>query len=146
MLVSIGYRADDSYFSFANAFLNNALSMEQLERAMHLGRLGEQTVLKSQKAFGRIRFVRSESAEREIYYPKKSARDRDARLSFRRERGARPAADSTYLMDILRGGWENDDARIRRNIPGRRHEQSISGIFNLCCLRPRVAIFSISAV
>lgn len=46
----VGYRADDSYFSFANAFLNNTLSLEQLRKAMFLGKLGEQVVLKSEKA------------------------------------------------------------------------------------------------
>ena len=34
-----GYRADDSYFSFANAFLNNTISILQLEKAMVLGKL-----------------------------------------------------------------------------------------------------------
>jgi hypothetical protein len=110
--VIIGYRADDSYFSFANAFLNNTLSLTQLEKAMHLGKLGEQTVLKSQRAFDRIRFIRSEVAERENYYPKKSARDKDARSAYRRERESRLAADSVYMIDILRGGQESDDARI----------------------------------
>jgi hypothetical protein len=33
----VGYPANDSYFSFANAFLNNTLSLEQLSRAMYLG-------------------------------------------------------------------------------------------------------------
>ena len=115
--VIIGYRADDSYFSFANAFLNNALSLVQLEKAMYLGKLGEQTVLKTQKSFDQIRFIRSESASCEIYYPMRSARDREARLAYRRERGYQRAADSVYLMDILREGWESDDSRIRRNIP-----------------------------
>ena len=40
-----GYRADDSYFSFASAFLNNTISLEQLGKAMTLGKLGEQVVL-----------------------------------------------------------------------------------------------------
>ena len=114
----IGYRADDSYFSFANAFLNNTLSLAQLEAAMYLGKLGEQTVLKSQKAFERLRFTRFEPADREIYYPMKRARDREARLSYRKERGLERAAASVYLVDILREGWSNDDPRIRRNIPG----------------------------
>ena len=52
-----GYRADDSYFSFANAFLNNTISVTQLEKAMVLGKLGEQIVLISQKAFASIEFV-----------------------------------------------------------------------------------------
>jgi len=114
--IIIGYRANDSYFSFANAFLNNTLSLTQLEKAMYLGRLGEQTVLKSQKSFEQIRYIRSDSAGRDIFYPMKTARDREARLACRRERGQQRAADSVYFMDILRGGWGSDDARIRRNL------------------------------
>jgi hypothetical protein len=113
-----GYRADDSYFSFANAFLNNTLSLAQLEKAMYLGKLGEQTVLKSQRSFEHIRFICSEAVDHETFYPMKNARDRQARSAYRKERGLQRAADSIYLMDILREGWENDDARIRRNIPG----------------------------
>ena len=37
-----GYRADDSYFSFAEDFLNNAISVNHLSRAMRLGKLGIQ--------------------------------------------------------------------------------------------------------
>lgn len=51
-----GYRADDSYFSFAAASLNNAISISQLEKAMVLGKLGEQIVVMSEKAFGAISF------------------------------------------------------------------------------------------
>jgi len=115
--VIIGYRANDSYFSFANAFLNNTLSLMQLEKAMYLGKLGEQIVLKSRKSFEQLQFIRFESADHEIYYPMKSARDREARNTYRKERGRERASDAVYLMDILRGEWENDDARIRRNIP-----------------------------
>jgi hypothetical protein len=114
--VIVGYRANDSYFSFANAFLNNTLSLAQLEQAMYLGKLGEQTVLISRKSFDQLKFIRSEAAAREIYFPMKSARDREARLAYRRERGRQGAADSVYLMDILRGAWGNDDVRIRRNL------------------------------
>lgn len=52
-----GYRADDSYFSFARDFLNNTISLEQLSAAMHYGNLGEQIVLKSKEAFDRICYV-----------------------------------------------------------------------------------------
>ena len=69
-----GYRADDSYFSFANAFLNNTISVTQLEKAMVLGKLGEQIVLISQKAFASIEFVNAIPAPNEIYLPKKLAR------------------------------------------------------------------------
>ena len=110
--IIIGYRANDSYFSFANAFLNNSLSLAQLEKSMYLGKLGEQTVLKSKKAFEQIRFIRGEIADREIYYPMKSARDREARSAYRRERRSLRATESVYLMDILRGVSLNDETRI----------------------------------
>ena len=51
-----GYRADDSYFDYAESFLNNGISVEQLARAMRLGKLGEQIVIKSQFAFSRLRY------------------------------------------------------------------------------------------
>ncbi len=116
--VIIGYRANDSYFAFANAFLNNTLSLTQLEEAMYLGKLGEQTMLKSKVAFDRVKFIGSEIADRGIYYPMRSARDKEARAAYRKERGSQGVTESIYLMDILREGWENDDTRIRRNIPG----------------------------
>ena len=47
----IGYRADDSYFSFAQDFINGTISYRQLNNAMHLGKLGQQFVLKSKQAF-----------------------------------------------------------------------------------------------
>ena len=40
--VMIGYRADDSYFSFAEDFVNNTISLHDLNFAMQLGTLGEQ--------------------------------------------------------------------------------------------------------
>lgn len=40
----IGYRADDSYFSFAQDFINGTISYRQLNNAMHLGKLGQQFV------------------------------------------------------------------------------------------------------
>ena len=45
----IGYRADDSYFSFAQDFINGTISYRQLGNALRLGKLGQQFVLKSKK-------------------------------------------------------------------------------------------------
>ena len=55
--VIIGYRADDSYFTFAQDFVAGAISLKKLSEAMRLGKLGEQIVLKSEKEFEHIRFV-----------------------------------------------------------------------------------------
>ncbi|MBQ6660383.1 MAG: DUF3990 domain-containing protein [Lachnospiraceae bacterium] len=114
--VMIGYRADDSYFSFANAFLNNSLSLRQLERVMMLGKLGEQVVLKSKRALERLSFREASVAEKEIYYPRRNSRDAKARAAYREEREDGRAADEIYLVDILREEWGNHDARLRRNL------------------------------
>ena len=50
--VIVGYRADDSYFSFARAFVNNAISIDQLAEAMRLGELGKQIVLRHSRHCG----------------------------------------------------------------------------------------------
>ena len=55
--VMIGYRADDSYFSFAEDFVNNTISLRDLNLAMQLGTLGEQIVLLSKRAFEQIEFL-----------------------------------------------------------------------------------------
>ena len=110
----VGYRADDSYFDFAEAFLNNAITVEQLSRAMRLGKLGEQIVLKSQFAFSKIQYEGFEVAEKDRYYVLRKARDDDANqtyLDIQEEE-----VDGLYMQDILRGGITNDDPRIPRNL------------------------------
>jgi len=107
-----GYRADDSYFSFAGAFLNNTISYEQLGHAIRLGKLGGQIVLKSEQAFARLRFVKAEVANNEIFYPRKMTRDRLAREAFRKDKG-NPSLDGLYMIDILRNKISNDDPRLR---------------------------------
>lgn len=111
--VIIGYRADDSYFSFASAFLNNTISLAQLERSMSLGKPGEQVVLKSEQSFSRLCFEESIHAEGTICYPKKVTRDGEARAAFYAECKAPLVPDAVYMIDILRERWKNDDARLR---------------------------------
>lgn len=113
-----GYRADDSYFSFANAFLNNTISVAQLERAMVLGKLGEQIVLMTPKAFDSIEFMDSIAAPKEIYLPQKLARDTAAREDFRKEKGRGSLLTEKYILDIIREGWKNDDPRLQRIVLG----------------------------
>ena len=111
----MGYRADDSYFDFAEAFLNNAITVEQLSCAMRLGKLGEQVVVKSRFAFSRIRFEGFEVAQRDRFYALRKARDDKANqtyLDIQEE-----AYDGLFVQDILRGGVSNDDPRIPRNVP-----------------------------
>lgn len=96
----IGYRADDSYFSFARAFLGNEISLEQLSYAMQLGKLGEQIVLKSSKSFEAIKYVSFERADNSEYYAKRKVRDEQARISYRKEL-ERADIKGTYIRDLI---------------------------------------------
>lgn len=112
--VVVGYRADDSYFDYAEAFLNNAITVEQLARAMRLGKLGEQIVIKSRFAFSQLRYEGFEVAEKDRYYVLRKARDEEANgtyLDILEEE-----SDGLYIQDIIRGGVTNDDPRIPRNV------------------------------
>lgn len=111
--VIIGYRADDSYFTFAQDFVAGTISLKKLSEAMRLGKLGEQIVLKSEKAFEHIRFVGAEPADAETYYEKKALRDREARRAYRSTRQVSNALNELYMIDIMREGIGNGDPRLR---------------------------------
>ena len=109
----IGYRADDSYFSFAQDFINGTISYRQLNNAMHLGKLGQQFVLKSKAAFDRIQFVGSEVAHSGEWYAKKMLRDQTARRDyFSVERNRRQRGD-LYIIQIMDEEMKSDDLRLR---------------------------------
>ena len=109
-----GYRADDSYFDYAEAFLNNGITVEQLAHAMKLGKLGEQIVIKSKFAFTRITFEGFELAEKNTYYALRKARNDDANQMYLNILDEE--SNGLYMQDIMRGGITNDDSRIPRNI------------------------------
>lgn len=110
--VVIGYRADDSYFSFAKAFVNNQISLEQLAYAMHLGDLGDQFVLKSPAAFERIRFVSCDVVDGSVYYPKRKIRDEKARAAFQAEL-EKDFEEGLYIRELVIGEVNADDPRLR---------------------------------
>ena len=86
--VIIGYRADDSYFSYAK---------------------------KSEKAFEQICFLGYEIADGSIYNPRRMERERRARKAYLTSHGADFSAVSNeiYVLDIIREGMKNDDPRLR---------------------------------
>lgn len=102
--VVAGYRADDSYFSFARAFLDNRISLRQLEAALRFGELGRQVVIKSPRAFDALAFVREESVDGSIWHPKRMSRDRRARNDYKAlvvSGDVQP--DDIFMIDLLRG-------------------------------------------
>ena len=91
--------------------------MRSLSHALQLGKLGEQIVLVSEKAFARILFVDAVPVAKEDYYPKFLARDTKARRSFKEDiEKKKPYKDDIFVMDILREEIKNDDTRIQRII------------------------------
>lgn len=110
----IGYRADDSYFDYAESFLNNGITVEQLAQAMRLGKLGEQIVIKSKAAFSNLKYEGFDIAEKDKYYVLRKARDDEANQHYLQM--LEEEKDGLYIQDIMRGDMKNDDPRIPGNI------------------------------
>ena len=109
-----GYRADDSYFSFAKAFLNGAIPLVALSAALKLGKLGEQICLKSAVAIDRIHYLGAYVADGRQYSMKRNIRDKRAREGYLKllESSAEDR-NAVYMIDILRQQWPNEDERLR---------------------------------
>lgn len=96
-----GYRADDSYFLFASRFVDGLLSYEALTKALRLGNLGIQIVLKSEKAFDRTSFVDHVPASHDLWAGAFSEREETAMERFTHLDSSE--MERTYVEDILEG-------------------------------------------
>ena len=114
--VIIGYRADDSYFSWAKDFINNIITFEQLAKAMHLGQLGDQIVLVSPKSFEHIEFVSSIEVTQSWYYTQRLAKEKRANLEYDKLKMTKADKFDLTASDIREGGLINDDFRVSENI------------------------------
>ena len=113
--IVVGYRADDSYFQYAESFVSNTLPLRSLNLALKLGKLGEQTVVISPKAFARLRFTDVYPVDKNIYYPKFLYRDTRTRDTYRKEiKKSKSYRNDIFVLDILREEMSNDDPRIQR--------------------------------
>lgn len=112
--VIIGYRADDSYFDYAESFLNNSITVEQLAKVMKLGKLGEQIVIKSQYAFSCLSYDGFEIAKKEEFYEYRKVRNDNANKMYLNI--LEDESDGLYIQDIIRLEIKNNDTRIPRNI------------------------------
>ena len=109
-----GYRADDSYFSYAKDFLQNGISVRRLTQVMKLGNLGNQIVLVSKKAFSQIKFIGYEEADQNIYNPLKKQRDELARISYlSNKKGFELNPNDILMIDIMRGDIKPNDPRLQ---------------------------------
>lgn len=78
----IGYRADDSYFTFALDFLSGAVYRCIFEEAVRLGHLGVQVCLKSERVFKNLKFMRKSIAT-QTDYKRFIQTDKEARLRYK---------------------------------------------------------------
>lgn len=109
--VIIGYRADDSYFSFARAFISNQISVAQLSYVMQLGELGVQYVLKSEKAFESLKYIGFETVDRTIYYAKRKARDEQAREAYIKML-EKEEPEGIFIRELMKEGVEQYETRL----------------------------------
>ena len=110
--VIVGYRADDSYFSFAQDFISGTISYRQLNNAMYLGNVGEQIVLKSKNAFDAITFVEAKCVSANEWYAKKATRDNEARNAYFSLERNRYQKGDLYITQILDEEMKADDPRL----------------------------------
>lgn len=108
-----GYRADDSYFTYAKDFINNTISLERLSEAMRYGNLGMQIVLKSEKAFQKIEFTKADSVGHEIWYPRKEKRDIQARNKYLNSDRTSFKKGETYILRIIEEELTYNDLFLR---------------------------------
>lgn len=112
--VMIGYRADDSYFSFAEDFVNNTISLRDLNRAMQLGTPGEQVVLVSKCSFDQIEFTGYDIADYREYYYKRAERDQNVRAAYaNQKKNLQQLMDDLFVIDIMREDMKYDDPRLQ---------------------------------
>ena len=111
--IVLGYRADDSYFSYAQDFINGTISYRQLCNALTLGKLGQQFVVISKRAFEKIEYLGSEKVSALEWYPQKETRDKLARNDyFNSKKNVRQKGD-IYITTILDEEIKPDDTRLR---------------------------------
>ena len=94
-------------------FINNTISYRQLANAMYLGKLGQQFVLKSKKAFEQIKFIGCEIAKSDEWYAKKVLRDRTARRDYFDVERNHYQKNDLYIMQIINEEMNSNDPRLR---------------------------------
>jgi len=107
-----GYRADDSYFRYAQDFISGTLSIERLSQAIRLGDLGKQFMVRSPCAFDALRFKGYTICEADRFYRTRRSREDEARAAYRLIRSQPFDPEEITMLDLLRGTVSKDDPRL----------------------------------
>lgn len=105
----IGYRADNSYFSYTKDFLNNAISIRQLSLAMKLGNLGLQYVLKSNKAFELLKYEKAIPVPKTRYGNESQNRDAKAKHQYFTRVCNEILESDLFIRDIVKNKMSCND-------------------------------------
>lgn len=120
--IVVGYRADDSYFSYARTFLEGNMPISLLAHALKLGELGIQITLKSQVACDKLQFLHAQKASFNVFGTKALNRDRLAREQyFELSKNRSMYRKALTLNAVIDGGVAKDDPRLSENLPWRSH-------------------------
>lgn len=96
--IIIGYRANDSYFAYAEAFVSGIIYKDTLERALRTGELGIQVFIKSEKAFQHLKRTAVEEVPEKYrgYFVKRDKNARDTYRSLSSNQGSRTGKQTIY--------------------------------------------------
>lgn len=96
--VIIGYRANDSYFAYAEAFVSGTIYKDTLEKALRTGELGIQIFIKSAKAFQNLKKTAVEEVPEKYrgYFVKRDKNARDTYRVLSSNQGSRAGRQTIY--------------------------------------------------
>lgn len=100
--VIIGYRADDSYFTYATDFVSGTIYRETLEKALRSGNLGLQVFIKSKEAFDRLYRISEPEPVNPKYRELFLKRDGNARAEYKsNKKYDKTSKDKQRVFDFL---------------------------------------------
>lgn len=100
--VIIGYRADDSYFTYAEDFLSGAIYKDTLDSALRNGDLGIQVFIKSEKAFKALKLLSGPIEVPEKYKVFFEKRDKNARKKYQEDMKNQVSRNKVRVSDLLK--------------------------------------------
>lgn len=99
--VVIGYRADDSFFTFPMMFVESRIRVVKLEDIYNLGFLGKQIAIISERAFGRLKYIGSIKSN-PVHKDKYINRITDANARFKEIMNEERWKDGDRLIDLVK--------------------------------------------
>lgn len=113
--IIIGYRADDSYFSFVENFLNNTISLRELAFAFKIAPDNKQIVFKTPKALQQLYFIDSTIADYRTHYYNRCQRDEKLRLQFTK-RDKTIQHEDLFILEMVRKDITYEHPRLQSNL------------------------------